>query len=158
MPIVRQVGWMRIPGVVIGMPKWITSAGAPSLRSTAEVRSTLPAGAPLQKGLRTFTLNPPSTARASPELSSQSPPPVESSTSRSRATRSSIGATGAFWWRQRQAGIATWCVCMEKASAVLGQARAMVLSISDSSAICMPLPPSSAGTAAASMPEARSSS
>ena len=71
---------------------------------------------------------------------------------------SSIGCTGAFWWRQRHAATATMCVCMENASAVLEQARAMFLSISASSGISMPWPPSSAGTPAASMPDARSSS
>jgi hypothetical protein len=118
----------------------------------------LPEGTPLQNDLRALTRKPPGTGTASPELSSQSPPPVEMSTTRSFATFSSIGCSGAFWWRQRHAATATMCVCIENASAVLEQARAMVASMSASSGTSMPWPPSSVGTAAASMPEARSSS
>jgi hypothetical protein len=69
-----------------------------------------------------------------------------------------MGCTGAFWFFQRQAATATTCVCMDNASAVLGQACAMLRSISASSGTSMPLPPSSAGTAAASRPEERRSS
>ena len=114
---------MRTPSAFIGTAKCITSFFS---RTTAEVTSRLPAGTPLQNALRAVMRKPPSAGTASPELSSQSPPPVEMSTTLSFATFSSIGCTGAFWFLQRHAASATMCVCIEKASAVLGQARAMV--------------------------------
>src|SRR3954466_11777524 len=127
MPIVRQVGLIDTPAVLIGMPKWITS---PLSRTTAEVERMLPAGAPLKKGFLAFTRKPPSAGTASPELSSQSPPPVVRISTFSCATFSRSGVTGAFWCLKRHAFTATWCVCIEKASAVLEQARAIVRSMS----------------------------
>ena len=56
---------------------------------------------------------------AVPEPAIQSDPPLDSSRMRSPAMRLSSGSTAAaFWCVQRQAGTATWWVCMEKASAV----------------------------------------
>jgi hypothetical protein len=157
MPIDRQVGTIETPFVAIGMTKWMTSAGDFPSRTIAEVEATLPAGEPLAKALRAVTRKPPCAGSASPEESSQSPPPVETMKMPSCATFSSSGATGASWWRQRHALIATWCVCIAKASAVLGHACASVRSISQSSASSRPLPPIFCGTPAATSPLAFSS-
>ena len=153
-PSVCQVSISRTCGEARGMAKCRTSSRAPSSplriapvtrrsahgRGGGEDLAGLDAEAALDAGGLAAAADPVGAAGGD----------EDKALGRDALSRGSTAATP--WCRQRQAGIATWCVCMASARAVEPQWRASVRSMSESSAGSAPPPPSSVGTPASRKP------
>ena len=124
-PAASQVSSIVTPSAANGQPKAITSAPGSGAPITANVAAAVPAGAMLANVLRPDTRQPPSTGVATAVGLVQSFPPVDTRTMRSSPTRLSVGSTTVSPRRQRHAAARTMWRCIEHASAVDPQARAM---------------------------------